>query len=324
MTDNPYPAGILVLLICILFTGTVSAQGIQAYLGETIPLSGYSPSSPYVYLFLTGPNLPVNGVALNNINQLAEDGGFTRVDVNGENDMWTYKWGTNSLGGRLDEGTYTVWVVNGPNDRSHLANADYATISVTLSSPAISVNSAATEAAPPSLQVISEPSDASVSVDGQYRGKTPYSADDLAAGSYTITVSKFGYAPYTTSASLVNGGITEINATLPLETGALAISTEPSGANISIDGKDAGIAPLTIADLVPGNHTISVTKSGYNPSEQQVTITAGPASQLAISLTPISPLAAALPLKTPSPIAGILLGIGAAAAATAYSRGKSR
>ena len=128
--------GILIILIsCFLLTGTAAAQGIQAYMGDTIPLSGYSPSSPFVYLFLTGPNLPENGVALNNINLRADQGGFTRVAVDGSNDMWSYKWGTNSLGGRLDEGTYTVWVVNEPEDRSNLGNAEYATISVTLGSP---------------------------------------------------------------------------------------------------------------------------------------------------------------------------------------------
>jgi hypothetical protein len=43
-----------------------------------------------------------------------------------------YKWGTNSIGGRLDAGTYTVWVVNGPNDLSHLNSVDYSMIEVNL------------------------------------------------------------------------------------------------------------------------------------------------------------------------------------------------
>jgi hypothetical protein len=315
---------LIFLISCILFSGTVSATGIQAYLGDTIPLSGYSPTSPYVYLFLTGPNLPANGVALNNINRLAEEGGFTRVAVDGENDMWSYKWGTNNLGGRLDEGTYTVWVVNGPNDRAHLSNAEYATISVTLGSPSISLDSAATQAVPPSLEVSSEPSDASVSVDGQYLGKTPFTTDKFEAGTYTITVSKFGYSPYTTNASFENGKTTLITATLPAQPGSLTVITDPAGATIGIDGKNAGISPVTITDLAPGNHTVAITKDGYNPSEQQVTVASSLTRQVTVSLSPVSPLAAILPMKTPDPLAGMLLGICAAVVTLACSRQRSR
>lgn len=75
------------LLACLFLVSCASAgPGIQAYMGDTIPLRGYSPSSPQVYLFLTGPNLPVNGVALNDITRPSDQGGFTVVDVNGEDD----------------------------------------------------------------------------------------------------------------------------------------------------------------------------------------------------------------------------------------------
>ena len=46
-------------------TGIAAASpGIQTVMGDDVVLSGYSTSGPYVYLFLTGPNLPENGVAL--------------------------------------------------------------------------------------------------------------------------------------------------------------------------------------------------------------------------------------------------------------------
>ena len=89
-----------------------------------------------MYLFLTGPNLPVNGVALNDITARADEGHFTEVSVD-SNDQWEYRWGTNAMGGRLDAGTYTVWVVNRPLDRSHLAEADYNTISIRSGTPVL-------------------------------------------------------------------------------------------------------------------------------------------------------------------------------------------
>ena len=65
-------AGALALLCLLCFAPAVS--GIDAALGEVIPLQGYSSSSNYVYLFLTGPNLPSNGVQLNDITKRADQG----------------------------------------------------------------------------------------------------------------------------------------------------------------------------------------------------------------------------------------------------------
>jgi len=60
---------------------------IAAYIGDTILLSGYSYGISTVYLFLTGPNLHVNGDALNDITARADQGHFTEVNVDG-NDHW--------------------------------------------------------------------------------------------------------------------------------------------------------------------------------------------------------------------------------------------
>jgi hypothetical protein len=224
-----------ILLATLALASVVSAASYQAYAGDTIPLSGYSPSSPWVYLFLTGPNLPENGVALNDITKLAEEGGFTKVTTEGTDGHWSYNWHTGSVNGRLDDGAYTVWVANGPNDRSHLTDAEYGTISVTLGKPSISAStsgglSAATQAQPGSLTVRSVPDDASVTVNSQYKGKTPLTLDNLDPGTYTVNVTKFGYSPYSVSAPVQTGAETVIDATLPAE--ATPVTATPAGTQI--------------------------------------------------------------------------------------------
>jgi hypothetical protein len=313
---------ILLLLVCLLLAGTASAAGFQAYMGDTIPLSGYSPSSPWVYLFLTGPNLPVNGVALNDITKRADEGGFTVVSVNGD-DSWSYNWHTSSINGRLDEGTYTVWVVNGPNDRSNLQNAEYGTISVTFGSPTISITTQAPQAQPGSLVISSLPDNASIVVNGQYRGKTPLTLDNLDPGTYTVNISKFGFSPSTATTNLQSGERQEITATLPAETGSLIINTTPTGARIMVDDKDAGLSPAMLAGLAPGNHTITITKDGYIPSTQQVKITAGTALPVTVVLSSSSPLPA-LPMKTPGLTQVTLLALCAAAATAGHIRSRLR
>ena len=47
--------GILLIGFILMTSGATAWSGIQAYMGDTIPLSGYSYSSQSVYLFLTGP-----------------------------------------------------------------------------------------------------------------------------------------------------------------------------------------------------------------------------------------------------------------------------
>ena len=313
-------APLIFLLACLLLAGTVSAAGIQAYTGETVPLSGYSPTSNYVYLFLTGPNLPVNGVALNDITKRADEGGFTVVSVDGTNDRWSYNWHTGSVNGRLDEGTYTVWVVNGPNDRSNLQNAEYGTISVTLGSPTISI---ITQTPPGSLVVSSVPADASVVINSNYRGKAPLTLDNLDPGTYTVTVSKFGFTPFTTTTNVRSGERTEIAATLPAERGTLIVNTTPPGANVSVDGTMAGITPVTLMNLLPGNHTVTIVKAGYVTSDQQVAITAGMIYPLTVPLSPSSPLSS-FPMRTPGLTAGTLLALCTIVTVCSWLRLRSR
>jgi hypothetical protein len=64
---------VVLIVMLVLLSGAIAAGATQTYLGNIVKLSGYSYGDT-VYLFLTGPNLPVNGVALDNINRLADQG----------------------------------------------------------------------------------------------------------------------------------------------------------------------------------------------------------------------------------------------------------
>ena len=282
MHHHPVIVSCMLTVACILLmTSASAAPGIQASLGDIVPLSGYSYGSQTVYLYLTGPNLPVNGVALNDISKHADDGGFTTVQVD-SNDRWSYKWGTGSIGGRLDEGTYTIWVVNGPNDRSHLSEAEYSTISVTLGKPSISIN---TPVQPGSMDLSSVPDGASVVMGEKYLGKTPLTVSDLAPGTYDVIFSQFGYQKFSTRVPVEGGRITEVSVTLIPDTGALAITTVPAGASVQVDGKGTGIAPLIAGNLTGGNHTIAVSLDGYTSLPLTVIVIPGQTLPVTIGLS---------------------------------------
>ncbi|MCX6692896.1 MAG: PEGA domain-containing protein [Methanoregula sp.] len=277
----------IILIGCLLLAGGAAASGsIQAYIGDTIPLQGYSYGSSTIWLFLTGPNLPVHGVALDNIYARADEGHFTRVNVD-SNDHWVYKWDTNSIGGRLDTGTYTVWVVNGPNDLSHLSGVDYSTIAVSLGLPGIALT---TPMIPGTMVLSSFPNETSLVINNEYKGKTPLTLVGLEPGTYNVTFSRFGYHKFFTLVKVGSGSVSEVTASLEPETGGLAISTSPAGARVTLDGADAGISPVTIPNIPAGNHTLNVSTAGYTPQEQPVNVVANQTRAVNLVLKPVSPI----------------------------------
>lgn len=128
-----------VLAPALLVTPATAADiDMEGYLGETIPFHGFSYRGDSVYLFLTGPGLPENGVTLTDISQRADQGHFTVVDVD-DNQEWTYIWKTSRIDSEIDPGTYIVYVTNEPRDLSHLGTeSSYKTFSVFLKDSGVS------------------------------------------------------------------------------------------------------------------------------------------------------------------------------------------
>jgi hypothetical protein len=286
--------GIFVLIaVLALCTGGVAAAQIQAALGSVVTLQGYSSAGDTVCLFLTGPNLLPNGVALTNINQPAEMGGGTRVSVD-SNGHWEYKWGTGSAGGRLDAGVYTVWIADGPADLSHLSTVGYSTIPVLLGVPSvtagISGGSGGSRApvTPGSIELRSIPGEASVVINNEYKGVAPLTVSGLDPGTYNVTLSRFGYRPISAPIEVEPGSVSQVNITLPILTGALSVNSSPSGAEITVDGARTGISPMTFTSLQQGNHTLNVTKDGYIPQILPVHVAADQTTRIDLTLAPLS------------------------------------
>jgi hypothetical protein len=121
----------LLIAIVALFLPAVTTAASVA-LGDAVKLRGSAPGADSVFLFLTGPNLPANGVKLTDISSAVINGNpssFTRVDVDPDG-TWLYTWYTRGSGVLPDAGAYTVWAVYRPSGRLDLAGADYSTITV--------------------------------------------------------------------------------------------------------------------------------------------------------------------------------------------------
>jgi serine/threonine-protein kinase len=56
---------------------------------------------------------------------------------------------------------------------------------------------------------------------------------------------------------------------------AVRVDVEPAGAVVELDGQPAGTAPLTLPPLVPGLHTVRVSREGFETEERRLELAAG-------------------------------------------------
>jgi hypothetical protein len=131
------------------------------------------------------------------------------------------------------------------------------------------------------MTVSSDPAGAAVTVDGQFRGRTPVVLM-LAAGSHQLEVQNGGSVQSKTISIGAHQTLTE-RMMFPggHDRGGLAISTYPALGRVTVDGVLKGPAPVNVSDLTPGSHTVRVdTRLGVQ--EQDVMVQAGTLMPLAV------------------------------------------
>ena len=142
------------------------------------------------------------------------------------------------------------------------------------------------------ITVSSGPGNASVSVDGQYAGRTPVTGsatlDPVTQGDHTIVLELSGYKPYTTQVSVSPNTTSSLNAVLAPTSarGTLAVTTDPAGADIFVDNKSVGISPLIAPDIAAGYHRVTIKKEGYQDNSSSFHIAAGETSTVTLTLLP--------------------------------------
>ena len=127
-----------------------------------------------------------------------------------------------------------------------------------------------------SLNIACEPNGADVFLDGRDVGSTPLTIDTLSSGNYTLVVQKDRYGTLDTTVNIQDGRTTQITSPLRANFGVIAISTEPSGVNVRLDGPEtlSGKTPLT-EKAKPGLYILSVVDERYAAPTRQLSIPAG-------------------------------------------------
>lgn len=116
-----------------------------------------------------------------------------------------------------------------------------------------------------SIYVTSSPSGAMIICDGEFVGLTPFTINDLSEGTHVLIVDLDGYRSSTVYVDVYAGEMSEVRASLIVDSVHLKLTGSPSGASVFINGNYEGVLPLD-CNLPKGEYTIKVSKEGYEDS----------------------------------------------------------
>lgn len=124
------------------------------------------------------------------------------------------------------------------------------------------------------ISILSTPSEATVYLDEQEVGKTPYEDKNLEVRDYAIKIKKDSSA-WQGQITLIAGTVAVVNRDLAQDIASsageiltlnkgkgLTIISNPTSALVEIDGKAYGNTPTTV-DITAGEHTILISHSNY-------------------------------------------------------------
>ncbi len=115
---------------------------------------------------------------------------------------------------------------------------------------------------------------AAVSVDGVQVGSAP-GMMPVQAGRHTLALRAPRYLDYVTTLDIKGAGALQVlKARLHPSWGTLTISTRPTGAHLSVDGREQALAPATV-QLDAGVHLIRLASPGLKDWESRIVIQAG-------------------------------------------------
>lgn len=135
--------------------------------------------------------------------------------------------------------------------------------------------------------VTSAPPGADVTVDGAWRGKTPFQATDLPMGTRILEFELPGYLPKRMELSVEDRVPRRIGAELVANTGRLTVRSQPEGAEVLLNGEVRGTTPCEIADAPAGENRLDLRLNGFATHTERLVLEARSERAVLAVLVPI-------------------------------------
>jgi serine/threonine protein kinase len=140
---------------------------------------------------------------------------------------------------------------------------------------------------PGQLSISSTPVGAQIQIDGQTSSSwvTPYDIPGLSPGQHSVVISKAGYASDSRNIEVASGGKSVISVQLAPLTATVAVTSDPAGAEVWMDGRDTGKStPAQLTTDKAGNHSFVVKKQGYLDESVSANLQIGATSHLTTTM----------------------------------------
>ncbi|MCX6791661.1 MAG: PEGA domain-containing protein [Candidatus Gottesmanbacteria bacterium] len=145
------------------------------------------------------------------------------------------------------------------------------------------------------LRVNSNPG-AAIFLDNKNIGRTPFPSEKINAGSYTIKLvpdsATTQFASWEGQIVIGQGLLTYVNADLTeselssavdvlwlekisSKQSELSVTTNPDGASVLVDDVTRGVTPISISNITPADHTVTVTSVGFLTRTLKIRTTPG-------------------------------------------------
>ncbi|MBP9995143.1 MAG: SUMF1/EgtB/PvdO family nonheme iron enzyme, partial [bacterium] len=159
------------------------------------------------------------------------------------------------------------------------------------------------------ITIGSTPLGAEVYVDERKVGVTPYQGKKIKRGQHMVEVRLAGYKSKVEMISVKAGDFNTqlqdvVLDAVKVATGTIVLESNPSGAVITIDGRQYGQTPKTLTEFPVGAYTVYFTKEGYQNLAQNLDLKDGRRETLSVTMS-----------KTSAPQQPVAAGAGGSAAA---------
>jgi formylglycine-generating enzyme required for sulfatase activity len=137
------------------------------------------------------------------------------------------------------------------------------------------------------LELASTPSEASVSVDGEFRGRTPLSLRLSPGRAHRVTLTKPGYETAARELSVAADSGRRLQVELAPQLGQIEVVSIPPDAEVFVGGERRGATPTTL-ELTSVSHAIEIRKTGFAAERAELTPRPGYPQKLERTLVPLN------------------------------------
>jgi len=134
-------------------------------------------------------------------------------------------------------------------------------------------------------EITTNPSGATVHLNGRLVGTTPLARGQILSGQHELMLRKRLYHQHTESFSIDDGNEKKLDITLKPAFGKLVITSDPPGASVLIDGREAGTTPYSNPRQPSGDYNITLKKELHADVHDNFRITDNETTERFLALT---------------------------------------